>query len=530
MADDARRSARPAGAPVPRRTLLQGSAALGLAAAGSAAWPLDAIPRASAAQGPTGAGWEAFDSAVETARRRFDIVGTAVAVVNRAGLVHQGLFGLRDLASGAPPTPRTLFRVGSTTKSMSALLVSQSVDEGRLGWDQPVREVWPAFRAPTDELTATLRVRDLFGMASGLGAPMLTDVRQGFPNPRQVIESVAFLPVLGPPHTRFFYNNTVTTLGGYLPALALGTKPDDLLTAYARLMQERVYGPAGMATARIADDPRPWGEEYATGYALDFGQGNAAEPWVPVGSFAPVGATIASLTDMAAYVTLQLRGGTTAAGRRVVSAESLAECWKPGIAIPFTPAEAPGVDKLHYCLGWTLARYEDGRRVLSHTGGVDGFTCIIAFLPDEDLGLVVLTNVWNVPAALPFCSYVVNLLLQQRFGLPASANAAVLAGYEAAAGKLADLAATSIPVDPAAVAPFLGYYEEGFRLAYDTAGTLRLQLQNRAPRVLGQPDGSYVLGSGALAGSTVRFARDAVGIPQLDIEDVATVRWQSGLD
>ena len=86
-----------------------------------------------------------------------------------------------------------------------------------------------------------------------------------------------------------------------------------------------------------------------------------------------------------------------------------------------------------------------------------------------------------------------------------------------------------MPVDPAAIAPFLGYYEEGFRLAFDAAGALRLHLQNRAWRVLGQPDGSYVVGSGLLAGAAISFSRDAVGVPQMEVQDLATVRWQSGL-
>src|SRR5262245_57461889 len=267
--DDARRTAPSAGTRLTRRALLEGAGALGLAAVGSHAWPVDASPRASARQGPGHSDWGAFDRAVETATQRFGIVGAAVAVVNAAGLVYQRTFGVRDLATGAPVTPGTLFRVASTTKSMSALLVARFVDEGLLGWDQPVREVWPAFRAPTDELTAALRVRDLLGMATGLGAWPMTDLQQGYPTPRQLLESVTWLPVLGPPHSQFFYNNTVYAVGGYLPALALGAEPDELLAVHTRLMQERVFGPVGMATARKADDPRPFSDDYATGYAPD---------------------------------------------------------------------------------------------------------------------------------------------------------------------------------------------------------------------------------------------------------------------
>jgi hypothetical protein len=152
-----------------------------------------------------------------------------------------------------------------------------------------------------------------------------------------------------------------------------------------------------------------------------------------------------------------------------------------------------------------------------------------AFLPDDDLGLVVLTNVVNAPNGLPFCSYALNLLLEHRFDLDAGNNAVVVAGYEDAAGQLATQAAQAVPIDPSAIAPFLGYYEEGFRLAFDAVGALRLHLQNRAWRVLGRPDGSDVLGSGVLAGTAMSFSRDAVGVPRMEWHDLATVRWQSGL-
>jgi CubicO group peptidase (beta-lactamase class C family) len=520
-----RPGAASAGPQLTRRALLEGGVALGLAAAGGLAWPFATSPRARAMQGTGRDDWGAFDQAVQAAVQTFGMVGAAVAVVNAAGLVHQCALGVRDLVTAAPVTPHTLFRVASMTKSMTALLVAQVVDEGLLGWDQPVREIWPAFRAPTPELTAALRVRDLLGMASGLGAREITDLLQGNFNPQQVLESVAWLPVLGPPQTEYFYNNTLLAVGGYLPALALGTEPQELLTVYARLMQERIYEPVGMAGARIADDPRPFGDDYATGYGPDFAQGLAVEPWGPEGGFAPAGGTLASLADMAAYVTLQLRGGTTTAGRRVVSAQNLAECWKPVIEAPIEASVSSAVSDGAYCMGWMATHYA-GRRVLSHGGVLDGFIGNMAFLPDDGVGLVVLTNTW--PGGSAFCVYALNLLLEQRFGLDAGTNAAFVSEYEDATGQLADQAAQAVPVDPAAIAPYLGYYEEGFRLAFDATGTLRLWLQPRAWRVLGQADGSYVIASGVLAGKALSFSRDAVGVPRMELHDFATVRWQSG--
>jgi hypothetical protein len=85
-------------------------------------------------------------------------------------------------------------------------------------------------------------------------------------------------------------------------------------------------------------------------------------------------------------------------------------------------------------------------------------------------------------------------------------------------------------VDTRAIAPYLGYYEHGYRLAVDSAGVLRIRQSARATQVLAMPDGSYVAASGSLAGSSVHFSRDETSNPQMAIEGAETVRWQSGLD
>jgi CubicO group peptidase (beta-lactamase class C family) len=295
-------------------------------------------------------------------------------------------------------------------------------------------------------------------------------------------------------------------------------------------MQERVYRPAGMATARIADDPRPVVADYATGYAPDFTRGTAAEPYAPVGSYAPVGGTLASLTDMAAYVALQLNGGVSATGSRVVSAANLAECWKPHVEMPTSPALDPDLASAGYGMGWIVQTYRGGRRLVWHNGGIDGFTTFVGFFPEDDLGLVVLTNAGPLPRGLYFLGYVLALLLNGRFGLNPGVTETVVAQYRAAEQQLTDLAARAAPVDAAAVAPYLGFYEKGWRLAVDADGELRLRQSSRAIRLLSMPDGTYVMAGGVLPGNGVRFSRDEGGMPWLEIEDIETVRWSSGLD
>jgi CubicO group peptidase (beta-lactamase class C family) len=336
-----------------RRTLIQGAAAAGFGAATTALLGRPA-PAAGAARSARAEAWDwrVFDDGVGAAMRTFDMVGAAVAVVTGAGISHSRTFGVRDRATGAPVTPQTLFRIGSATKSMTALLVATFVDEKLLGWDQRVVKVWPEFRAPSDALTSKLRVRDLMGMATGLGEQGRIALHYDDPGALELLQLLANLPVLTPPYTTWYYNNPVFASAGYLPPLLQGVGADELEGAYARLMQERVFGPVGMATARLGDDPRPYTADYATGYAPDLVEGVAAEPWVPLGSTMPAGGVLASLTDMAAHVRMQLRRGESAGGMRVVSSRNLEECWRPHVDVPRAPTDGPSLVSGGYCMGW----------------------------------------------------------------------------------------------------------------------------------------------------------------------------------
>jgi len=467
-----------------------------------------ATPAAPPAATPPGAAgaltdaeWQALTQGMAAAMPTFAVVGAAVALVTADGIARSQTFGVRNLANGAPVTADTHFLVASTAKSMTALWLATRVDDGALAWDQPVREVWTDFRAPTDELTKILRVRDLLGMASGIGEPPPVALHEGDPTAAELLQSLATLPVIAPPQTKYFYNNTVYGGGGYLAPLLQGASGGDLTATYAQLLAERVYRPCGMTTARIADDPRPFVTDYATGYAPDFVLGTAPEPYAPVGSYAPVGGTLASLTDMATYVTLQLRQGAAASGTRVVSAANLAECWQPHISIPLPPTAAridPDLRSAGYGRGWASQTYKDGRRLVSHNGGVDGFTTFIGFFPDDNLGVVVLTNVDPSLRGLYFIPYVLDLLLSSHFGLNRGAGDAITAQYRQTTAHLHQLATQARPVDPTAIAPYLGHYEKGWALAFDPDGTLRLRQSSHALRLLAMPDGSYVMAGGVL--------------------------------
>jgi hypothetical protein len=142
--------------------------------------------------------------------------------------------------------------------------------------------------------------------------------------------------------------------------------------------------------------------------------------------------------------------------------------------------------------------------------------------------VVVLTNIGPLSRGLYFAPYVLNLLLSAHFGLNVGGNETVVAQYQTAEQQLSNLAAQAKPVDADAIAPYLGDYEKGWRVAFDADGALRLHQSSRAIPLMAMPDGDYVMASGVLPGNTVRFSRTGDGMPWLEIQDIETVRWSTG--
>jgi CubicO group peptidase (beta-lactamase class C family) len=524
-----------------RRSLLRaiaGAAVVGAAALPIPEWSGWAVGApAQGARKVTDGVLQAFDADVRSAMETFSMVGAGVALFEGNDIVYNRGFGTRDVLSNAPVTPRTRFRIASNTKSMTSLLLARYVDDGLLRWDTRAAELWPEFRAPTEHLTSTLRIADLLGMGSGVAESATIEffVFAGEFAALDLLRSIAYLPVIAPPNTTYYYNNTLVAAAPFLGMIARGTAVGSLEEAYAAELQRVIFEPVGMADAAVASDPRPLGPDFATGYTKNLFADVSRMPFISIDGFGPAGAGLASTTDMARYLITQMHRGVTPDGRRIVSAANVARTHQPGIAVPPDALNAlPAVllrdtASTHYCLGWFDQTFRDGRHLLWHAGGIDGFASLMGFFPGDQLGFVFLTNLDPVSGS-NFNFSIQGSLLSLLFGLNSYVPELLTSIVPQVAERKAELAARTRPVDPTAVAPYLGLYSQGFRLRLNPPNDLRLEHDIRSFPVLALVDGGYVVadGPGVVAEKTVTLATGADGLRTLTIKGFEPVRWLTG--
>jgi CubicO group peptidase (beta-lactamase class C family) len=195
------------------------------------------------------------------------VPGAAVAIVKGDAIVYVEGFGVRDLSSRAPVTPETLFRIGSTTKSMTSLMVATYVDEGLLDWDTPVATYVTDFKLPTPALTERITVAEMMGMGTGL-ADGINPVYFGQYSAEEIWDDLENSQILEnkAPGEVFYYNNHMYAASGYLVPKIQGTPAETLLEAYRQDLQMRIFDPIGMTSAAVTDEPATLTDNYALPY------------------------------------------------------------------------------------------------------------------------------------------------------------------------------------------------------------------------------------------------------------------------
>jgi CubicO group peptidase (beta-lactamase class C family) len=321
-----------------------------------------------------------LEQTLEQARIEGHVPGMAIAVVDDGELLWAHGFGVSNLDANTPVTPETTFAIGSTTKAFSSTLAAMLVDEGKLAWDDPVTKYLPEFtlkiKSKQDE---AVTIRDLLAHRSGFAGMDILWAGNTISRD-EVLRYAARAKPLSRFRAEFHYNNVNYMAGALAAAQAAGSSWEDLI-------RTRLLEPLGMQhtsidyASAVADPARSRGYTWREDLEI-------FEPELPrnTDAIAPAGSLYSSVLDMSNWLRFQLNEGELA-GQRLVSAAALAETHTQQIEM------APGRG---YGLGWSLSKWND-KRVVEHSGAIDGFSATVALLPEEELGLVLLTNVGTTP-------------------------------------------------------------------------------------------------------------------------------------
>ena len=337
------------------------------------------------------AGMQQFDAQMERVRKQFDVPGIAVAIVKDGQIVLERGYGVRELGKPAPVQADTLFAIASNTKAFTAASLSILADEGKLSLDDRVIEHLPWFRMSNPYVTNEMRVRDLLAHRSGLslGAGDLLYWPTTSYTTEEVVQRLAKVPLKGGFRDRYAYDNILYAVAQKVIEQVSGQ-------SYAEFLQQRIFTPVGMADTRFNADHLQPGDTAAVGHAkYDFSKLRTVAP-LTWSNNSGAGGVYSSAHDMALWMNVQLAGGALADGTPLFSAKRQREMWSmitpisvPEPAVPELAAARPNF--AGYGEGWSLSDYR-GHRLVWHTGGWPGMVSRLTLVPEQKLGVVVLTN------------------------------------------------------------------------------------------------------------------------------------------
>ena len=323
-----------------------------------------------------------LDAIVTRAMKIVGAPGAAIAVVTPEGSYMQG-YGVKKLGGDERVSPETLFPIASVTKAFTATACACLVDDGKLGWDDPVRKHLPGFRLLDPTADANLTIRDLLCHRTGLPRHdslwYRTNLQRG-----EILARMAFIKPTASYRGLYQYSNLCFAAAGEAAAVAAGMP-------FEAYLKTRLLEPLGLHSVTFSGPGLVPTENHAWPHQRKKGKVTPLDAPLDFFNVGPAGCINASVAELENWLKFQLSGGGEGTP---VSQKSLTETHTPQMIVPFDDLTREFYpDRMHqtYTLGWS--RYDwQGHLVLSHGGAIDGFRSHLVVCPREGVAFVVLVN------------------------------------------------------------------------------------------------------------------------------------------
>ncbi|MBC7490482.1 MAG: beta-lactamase family protein, partial [Glaciimonas sp.] len=311
-----------------------------------------------------------LDTYIQSQLESASIPGATLVVVSKDKVLHMRGFGIRG-PDGNPPTSQTLFMLGSTSKSFTALAIMQLVEAGKIGLDLPVKTYLPWFQVADPVASGRITVRQLLNQNSGFST---LDGRKNFANTDRSdtalelnVRELKNVKLQSAPGTHWEYSNINYVILGYL-VQAISGEP------YDRYIERNVFGPLGMKNSS-ASDKLGRTADLATGYRYWFGKAKPAYELPYPTSQVSAGYLFTNAEDMGRYLMAHLNGGVVE-GVSVISSSGIDTLHLSGVPIF-------GNDR--YAMGWFFN--SSTPTFFDHNGGLPNFFSQMAIDTKEGWGV-----------------------------------------------------------------------------------------------------------------------------------------------
>jgi CubicO group peptidase (beta-lactamase class C family) len=335
-----------------------------------------------------------LDADVERVMKQFDVPGIAIAIVKDGQVLATRGFGVRKLGAPEKVDGKTLFEVASNSKAFTAAALAMLVDEGKLAWDDPVTKHLPDFQMYDAYVTHEMTVRDLLTHRSGLGlgaGDLLWWPTTGF-STDEIIHKLRFIQPATSFRSSYAYDNLLYIVAGKIIAAKSGK-------SWGETIRERILTPVGMATTTTSLLENEGNPNVANAHSK-INDKIAAVKSMPVPNAVGAVGINTNAEDIARWMNVLLaqgKLGTGADGKetRLYSAKQARELWTAQtpmrIGEPNPKLAATKPNFAAYGLGFQLRDYH-GRLLAMHSGALQGFYSKVVLVPEEKLGIAILTN------------------------------------------------------------------------------------------------------------------------------------------
>lgn len=329
-----------------------------------------AAPAVVAAQDrPSGKAKRIAQAMVEDLQRVSGVPGLSAAVWKDGRIVWTGSAGSRDLATGAPITADTRFRLASVSKMFAVVAAAQLAEEGKLDLDAPVATVLPWLDNGWPAMTA----RHLASHTSGMPHYQAADLGRGsthYATARDAVAIFSARPLLADPGTRYSYSSWGYTLLGAMIEQASGQHFGTYVTGKVTPGLDIGLDQTGVAGSRASV-----AYEFANKVAAAAAPHDFSYTWAG-------GGMMGSARDVARF-------GGAMLENRIVSRAAFDRMLEPVMLASGTPA---GDDGFTVGFGWRSGRDSDGRATAFHNGSAIGARSALVLWREEGVAASLLSN------------------------------------------------------------------------------------------------------------------------------------------